>query len=69
MLQTAEEWRLVFLIAAACYLFGCVIYWFWASGELQPWAQKPQSTNETNKPKSPDVTYVGYANEGLEMGE
>lgn len=32
-LQTAEEWRLVFLIASGVYLFGLVIYWFWASGE------------------------------------
>lgn len=41
----------------------------WASGEVQPWAKK-SSTSDTNKPKPPDsATYVGYANEGLEMSE
>lgn len=51
------------------YLFGCAIYWFWSSGEVQPWAQKPSETNE-NKQKVPDsATYVGYTNDGLEMSE
>ncbi|XP_055322850.1 vesicular glutamate transporter 1-like [Sitodiplosis mosellana] len=67
--STPEEWRTVFLISSCVYLFGCVIYWFWASGEVQPWAQKP-SASETNKPNPRDTaTYVGYANEGLEMSE
>lgn len=40
--QTAEEWKAVFFISAGVYLIGCVIYWFWASGELQEWAKTPE---------------------------
>lgn len=72
-LQTNEEWQIVFMISAAVYLFGCVVYWFWASGEIQPWALKQtepvKDNGNSNKPKPDAVTYVGYANEGLEMGE
>lgn len=61
------------MISAGVYLFGCIIYWFWATGELQPWANKSSNTNDTtveNKQKTPEpVTYVAYANEGLEMNE
>lgn len=38
-MQSAEEWRTVFYITSGIYLFGCVVYWFWASGEVQPWAR------------------------------
>lgn len=56
------------MISAGVYLFGCVIYWLWATGEVQPWALKSSPTE--NKAKQPEgVTYVGYANEGLEMNE
>lgn len=65
--QSHEEWQLVFMISAGVYLFGCAVYWFWASGEVQPWALKPVEKDK-QKPSN-DVTYVGYANEGLEMGE
>lgn len=40
MLQTAEEWRMVFYITAIIYAIGTVVYWFWCSGELQPWAKE-----------------------------
>ncbi|XP_031633346.1 vesicular glutamate transporter 1 [Contarinia nasturtii] len=66
--SSAEEWQIVFMISAGVYLFGCVIYWMWATGEVQPWAQKTSSSE--SKPKPADTaTYVGYANEGLEMSE
>ena len=35
--QTQVEWRRVFLIAAAVYLVGAVVFAVFASGELQPW--------------------------------
>lgn len=60
---------MVFMISAVIYLFGCLVYWFWASGEVQPWAkihtndEKPKS-NELNAP-----TYVGYSNHAAEMDE
>ena len=37
--QTAEEWRVVFYLAAAIYLAGAVFYGLFASGERQPWAE------------------------------
>uniref|UniRef100_A0A336MWC7 CSON008417 protein n=1 Tax=Culicoides sonorensis TaxID=179676 RepID=A0A336MWC7_CULSO len=43
--RSQQQWNFVFIIAAAIYLIGCVIYWFFASGELQPWA-KPTKNNE-----------------------
>ncbi|XP_058461728.1 sialin-like [Malaya genurostris] len=51
--KTDDQWRLVFYIAAGIYMVGFVVYWFWASGELQPWsiemqeiAKKEQRTNQ-----------------------
>jgi ACS family sodium-dependent inorganic phosphate cotransporter len=46
--RSASQWRIVFYIAAAIYLVGAVIYWFFASGELQPWAvEKVEETEKT----------------------
>jgi len=36
--KSADEWRIVFYISSGIYLFGAVVYWFWCSGEVQPWA-------------------------------
>ncbi|GAB0099705.1 hypothetical protein DMENIID0001_155920 [Sergentomyia squamirostris] len=41
--KTKEQWQIVFYISSGIYLVGCVIYWFFCKGELQPWAV----TNET----------------------
>uniref|UniRef100_A0AAG5DCW8 Sialin n=1 Tax=Anopheles atroparvus TaxID=41427 RepID=A0AAG5DCW8_ANOAO len=46
---TDDEWRTVFYIAAGIYLIGCVIYWFGASGELQPWSIEAQEGREQEK--------------------
>lgn len=51
--NTEDEWRTVFYIAVGIYIVGTLVYWFWASGELQPWSlemtqQKNQTRNETN---------------------
>ncbi|KAG4073805.1 hypothetical protein HA402_001029 [Bradysia odoriphaga] len=40
-----NEWRIVFYISSGIYLVGCVIYWFWCSGEVQPWAIIEETTN------------------------
>ena len=62
--QTSEEWKTVFFISAGIYLVGCVIYWMWASGELQEWAKTPeQKALEMTKQQA--VT-EGYVNEALE---
>lgn len=31
---------MVFYITAVIYGIGTVVYWFWCSGELQPWAKE-----------------------------
>ncbi|KAG4080740.1 hypothetical protein HA402_005920 [Bradysia odoriphaga] len=52
--KTAEEWRIVFYITAIVYGIGTVVYWFWCSGELQPWAKgnfKKDSTNNKSDSK------------------
>ncbi|XP_025833022.1 sialin-like [Agrilus planipennis] len=35
---TADEWRIIFYIAAGIYLIGCIIYGCFASGKLQSWS-------------------------------
>lgn len=64
------------MISSAVYLAGCIIYWFWASGELQPWSKKPAlppiepaSVSPTKPNLVERVTYVGYTNEGADMDE
>ncbi|XP_055627576.1 sialin [Toxorhynchites rutilus septentrionalis] len=59
--KTDDEWRVVFYIAAGIYLVGCVIYWFWASGELQPWSIEAQekAAQELNGRKN---GHFGYEN-------
>ncbi len=41
-MQSVDEWRAVFFIAAAIYLIGAIIYSSFASGEKQPWAETQQ---------------------------
>lgn len=36
--QTQEQWRGVFYLSAAIYVFGAVFYIIFSSGSLQPWA-------------------------------
>lgn len=66
LLQTAEEWRTVFIISSCIYLVGCVIYWNWASGEVQPWA-KPQETSPLQQNSQSKKN--GYTNEAIELKE
>lgn len=45
LLQTSEEWHIVFYISAGIYLIGCAFYAVFASGSRQPWAQTAEGTN------------------------
>lgn len=57
------------MISAGVYLFGCAVYWFWASGELQPWAKQP-SVKENNIEKQPKtVTNGGHKNEAFKSSD
>ncbi|XP_063706344.1 vesicular glutamate transporter 3-like [Culicoides brevitarsis] len=51
--QSADEWKIVFYIAAAIYLFTALIYVIFASATVQDWAKVKKSTdNEQNEEKS-----------------
>lgn len=70
--QTEDEWKIVFYISAGIYLIGCVIYWFWASGEVQPWAiQTPNPPSRAQNNVISDIEKNGkihaYANDAIEM--
>jgi ACS family sodium-dependent inorganic phosphate cotransporter len=46
-LQQESEWKIIFYIAAGIYIFGCVIYWFFCEGTIQPWAEVRQNIEST----------------------
>lgn len=59
-----------FISSAGIYLFGCLFYWIYASGEVQPWAkqepiEKDDKTNKSSIEKN-GKSYA-YANEGIEL--
>ncbi|XP_058795402.1 sialin-like [Phymastichus coffea] len=43
--KTADEWRIVFLIASGFYIVGAIVYGLLASGEQQHWATKVSCSN------------------------
>lgn len=68
------SWQTVFYIAGAIYLFGCVIYWFFASGEVQPWALVAEKEDQErydadNQRKESESKAKGYQNNSLELDE
>ena len=60
----------MFYISAGIYCIGCVFYWFYASGEVQPWALQETRKEE---PEKADVEKNGksyaYTNDGIELKE
>lgn len=42
-MESEENWRIVFVLAACVHLFGIVFYAVFASGELQDWAEPPST--------------------------
>lgn len=61
----------MFMISSGIYLIGTLIYWFWASGEVQPWAQQPTENGKTVQRigENSEPTKATYVNEALEMKE
>ncbi|GJQ86527.1 hypothetical protein Trydic_g10427 [Trypoxylus dichotomus] len=59
---TNDEWRIVFYISSAIYLFGCVFYGIFASGELQSWAIESEPLTKASPPEK-----QGVVNERFEM--
>lgn len=64
-----DEWRIVFFISSGIYLFGCITYWFWASGELQDWAKTPEQLEQENNEKSQIKNKSSFENEAVELQE
>nr|CAG4638404.1 EOG090X04X8 [Cyclestheria hislopi] len=46
--KSASEWHIVFYIAAGIYLFGCVFYGIFASGDRQSWAMDSEEKEPDN---------------------
>lgn len=38
--DNASQWKWIFILTSCVYCCGCLIYWFFASGEIQPWAKE-----------------------------
>ncbi|XP_059615125.1 sialin-like [Phlebotomus argentipes] len=53
--KTKEQWQIVFFIVLGINLLGCTVYWFFARGELQPWAiSSSANSGKTEKPQEID---------------
>lgn len=57
------------MLAGGIYLFGCVIYWIWAQGEIQPWAVQEADTDDSTTPDEKDDQSSGVANPALDERE
>lgn len=58
----------MFYISSGIYLVGCIIYWLWASGEVQPWARQEIIELDTEKNEQiPNSTLQGHVNEGADI--
>ncbi|GAB0088420.1 sialin [Sergentomyia squamirostris] len=68
--RTKEQWRIVFYITSGIYCVGMVIYWFFSSGELQPWATASEKTPlAIEAPEKTAPTKNGVKNDAMEMDE
>lgn len=80
--QSPEEWRNVFYVCAGFDLFGALMFGFFSSGELEPWARDPDVEFEVEPDKEVDKQNVFFytknkdnsldqsaENKGFEKGE
>jgi len=47
--RLVSEWRIVFYLIASSALFGAVVFAIFSSGELQPWAKKNETNNQSQQ--------------------
>ncbi|XP_072381509.1 sialin-like isoform X1 [Diabrotica undecimpunctata] len=67
---SVDEWRIVFYISSAIYLFGALFYGLFVSGELQPWAKETEQLNTDNEnygASSIENGQGGYVNKSFEQ--
>lgn len=55
------------IVSGGIYLFGAIVYWFWAEGEVQPWAIQEPEPADAVKDRNTQVT--GFSNPGLDIRE
>ncbi|XP_074027011.1 sialin [Leptinotarsa decemlineata] len=62
-----DQWRIIFYVSSAVYLFGAIMYGTFASCELQPWATKVEySRSNKNKHESIEKQGGSYENESFQ---
>jgi MFS transporter, ACS family, solute carrier family 17 (sodium-dependent inorganic phosphate cotransporter), other len=59
----------IFYVAGGIYLFGCVVYWFWAQGEIQPWAVQEADPDDSYKFDERESKMTGVSNPALDTRE
>jgi ACS family sodium-dependent inorganic phosphate cotransporter len=57
-----SEWQLVFYIASVVTIIGGIIYWFLATGEVQPWAIHQDKLGDVNTASSLEETEMTQLN-------
>ncbi|KAK9870670.1 hypothetical protein WA026_008230 [Henosepilachna vigintioctopunctata] len=55
---TREEWRIIFYVTGAVYLFGSIFYAIFADGELQPWAAESQTLKSKTEKSKEDLNGI-----------
>jgi len=68
-LQSEGEWKIIFFVAGGIYLFGAVVYWFWAEGEVQPWAIPEDDDEGDREERKGNELRAGVSNPGLDIKE
>lgn len=56
------------MFSGGIYLFGCVVYWFWAEGEVQPWAiqdLEPEDNKTTNSSQPEGILNLALVTKDL----
>ncbi|XP_059615144.1 sialin-like [Phlebotomus argentipes] len=57
--KAKDQWQIVFFICVGINVVGCLFYWFFARGELQPWAVSLSDAHEmTDNAKNTDKERV-----------
>jgi MFS transporter, ACS family, solute carrier family 17 (sodium-dependent inorganic phosphate cotransporter), other len=56
----ASQWKWIFIMTSCVYVCGCLIYWFFASGELQPWAKEKREDKVENHDKTSETAVTKF---------
>ena len=62
-LKSQDEWRIIFYISGAIYILGCIVYWIWCEGTVQPWAVQTSKAEDEKK----STQNHAYTNQSLDI--